>query len=275
MAPCRRGPTDKAPDYESGGCRFDSCRRRHLAVAQRSRAPPSEGGGRTFESCRRGRANRSGPCSSGGERVPGTDEVVGANPTEGPTEAIRPDEEPVPNTGRGRSPWAFESPRFRHVPTPRWSRGQDTGPSTRRPGFDSPSRYSHTPTQMPEETKRSRARRAGRRSGVDSARWSSGKTSGCYPEGGGSSPSLAAHDDQRSVAEEFRRVAANHETGVRIPPGRPSQHRTPVVVVQRRGCRYATSVMRVRVPPTTRNNDRSNTDHRERGRACPPTSTTS
>ena len=29
------------------------------------------------------------------EHVPGTDEVVGANPTEGPTEAIRPDEEPV------------------------------------------------------------------------------------------------------------------------------------------------------------------------------------
>ena len=31
------------------------------------------------------------------------------------------------------------------------------------------------------------------------ARWSSGKTSGCYPESGGSSPSLAAH---RSVAED-------------------------------------------------------------------------
>ena len=175
------------------------------------------------------------------ERVPGTDEVVGANPTEGPTEGIRPDEEPVCYAGTGRQPlWVRvpplplwkrsgwirslsrkqvgvarplgvrvaplpHSPRTRRSEAvlgerdgaaestmPRWSRGQDTGPSTRRPGFDSPSRYSHTSTQMPEETKRSRARRAGRRSGVDSARWSSGKTSGCYPEGGGSNPSLAA-----------------------------------------------------------------------------------
>src|SRR5579871_2498666 len=54
-------------------------------------------------------------------------------------EVIRLDEEPVPKTGRGASPWAFESPRFRF--SPRWSRGQDTGPSTRRAGFDSPSRY--------------------------------------------------------------------------------------------------------------------------------------
>ena len=27
VAPRRRGPTDKAPDYETGGCRFDPCRR--------------------------------------------------------------------------------------------------------------------------------------------------------------------------------------------------------------------------------------------------------
>ncbi len=200
VAPCRRGPTDKAPDYESGGCRFDSCRRHHLAVAQRSRAPPSEGGGRTFESCRRGPAsdNDQALVAQEAERVPGTDEVVGANPTEGPTEGIRPDEEPVCYAGTGRQPvWVRVPPlppwkrsgwirslsrkqvgvarplgvRVAPLPhSPRWSRGQDTGPSTRRPGFDSPSRYSHTSTQMPEETKRSRARRAGRRSGVDSAR---------------------------------------------------------------------------------------------------------
>ena len=69
--------------------------------------------------------------------------------------AIRPDEEPVPKTGKGVSLWAFESPRSRcfaadpavtwfarrlaHLP--RWSRGHDTGPSTRGAGFDSPSRY--------------------------------------------------------------------------------------------------------------------------------------
>ncbi len=49
------------------------------------------------------------------ERVPGTDEVVGATPTEGPiVEVIRLDEEPVSKTGRGPcGPWAFESPRFR------------------------------------------------------------------------------------------------------------------------------------------------------------------
>jgi hypothetical protein len=128
------------------------------------------------------------------ERVPGTDEVVGANPTEGPTEGIRPDEEPVCYAGTGRQPlWVRvpplplrkrsgwirslsrkqvgvarplgvrvaplpHSPRTRRSEAvlgerdgaaestmPRWSRGQDTGPSTRRPGFDSPSRYSHTP----------------------------------------------------------------------------------------------------------------------------------
>ena len=114
VAPRRRGRMEKAPAYEAGGCRFDSCRRRHLAVAQRSRAPPSE-------------ARRSHV------------RIVPARPT-----------------------------------VPRWSRGQDAGPSTRRPGFESPSRYS-----MPG----SRA----------------AKTSGRYPEGGGSSPSLAA---QRSVAED-------------------------------------------------------------------------
>src|SRR5207248_2490239 len=50
------------------------------------------------------------------EDVPGTDEVVGATPTEGPiVEVIRLDEEPVSKTGRGpRGPWAFESPRFRY-----------------------------------------------------------------------------------------------------------------------------------------------------------------
>ena len=86
-----------------------------LAVAQRSRAPRSEGGGRTFESCRRDASLL--------------------------VEAIRPDEEPVSKTGRGREALVGASPTASSR-MPRWSSGQDAGPSTRRPGFESPSRYS-------------------------------------------------------------------------------------------------------------------------------------
>src|SRR3954469_748833 len=101
-------------------------------------------------------------------------------------------------------------------------------------------------TPGPQPGGRGSSPRRGTHTSNIGARWSSGKTSGCYPEGGGSIPSLAAHDHvslrgvmssandtrslekvQRSVAEEFRRVAANHETRVRIPPGRPSQQRNP------------------------------------------------
>ena len=112
-----------------------------LAVAQWTRAPPSEGGGRTFESCRRGVMSGQALVAQRVERVPGTDEVVGATPTEGSTwkgtgqmrspfatrvrvdepvwvrvpplplgEAIRPDEGPVPKTGRGREALVGASP---------------------------------------------------------------------------------------------------------------------------------------------------------------------
>jgi hypothetical protein len=41
VAPRRRGRMDEVPVYETGGCRFESCRRRHLVVAQRrERRPP-------------------------------------------------------------------------------------------------------------------------------------------------------------------------------------------------------------------------------------------
>ena len=55
----------KAPAYESGGCRFDSCRRhphssQHLAVAQWTRAPLSEGGG--ARSTRAGEAKQKRSC---------------------------------------------------------------------------------------------------------------------------------------------------------------------------------------------------------------------
>ena len=41
VAPRRRGRMDEVPVYETGGCRFESCRRRQLVVAQRrERRPP-------------------------------------------------------------------------------------------------------------------------------------------------------------------------------------------------------------------------------------------
>jgi hypothetical protein len=80
------------------------------------------------------------------------------------------------------------------------------------------------------------------------------------------------------VAEKFRRVAADHETRVRVPPGRPSQHRN---TAPSRG-RRPTARMPVR---HIGDEGSSPSDHthevpkeptrRERGRACPPTSTTS
>ena len=169
------------------------------------------------------------------EHVPGTDEVVGANPTEGPTEAIRLDQEPVPKTGGGREALGRSSRPASS--TPRWSRGQDTGPSTRRPGFDSPSRCSVAPaTNVAISVPGSRtARRPAvtRKVGVRAPPWQP-------PPGGRGS----------------RRTAADRVTGVKVPPGRPSHTRTrhiatQVVVVQRRGSRHATPGMRVRIPPAT------------------------
>jgi hypothetical protein len=120
---------------------------------------------------------------------------------------------------------------------PRWSNGHDTGPSTRRSGFDSPSRCSVAPaTNVAISVPGSRtARRPAvtRKVGVRAPPWQP-------PPGGRGS----------------RRTAADRVTGVKVPPGRPSHTRTrhiatQVVVVQRRGSRHATPGMRVRVPPTT------------------------
>ena len=67
----RRSPMERAPAYEAGGCRFDPCRRRHLAVAQwREHRPPK---------AVVARSTRAGEA----------------------TEATRLDEEPVPKTGTG------------------------------------------------------------------------------------------------------------------------------------------------------------------------------
>ena len=93
------------------------------------------------------------------------------------------------------------------------------------------------------------------------ARWSSGKTSGCYPEGGGSSPSLAARRSTLGGRGVQARGCKPRDGGA--IPSRASIAR-PVVVVQRRGSRCATPVMRVRVPPTTRTTTKQPT-HREEG----------
>ena len=101
--------------------------------------------------------------------------------------------------------------------TPRWSNGHDAGFSTRRPGFDSPSRY---PCQIVQRVGRPVVARLMR---VRILLWQ---------------PPLGGRGSRHAVAARVTRV--------RVPPGRP------VVVVQRRGCEHAMLVMRVRVPPTTR-----------------------
>ena len=43
---------DRVPDYESGGCEFDSCLARHFReIAQLGSAPVLGTGGRRFKSC--------------------------------------------------------------------------------------------------------------------------------------------------------------------------------------------------------------------------------
>ena len=270
------------------------------------------------------------------EHVPGTDEVVGATPTEGPKEGIRPDEEPVCYAGTGRQPvWVrvpplplVEAIRLDEEPVPKTGRGREAlgrssrpASSTRRDG-----REVKTPGPQPGERGSSRhaadGRACQRPSGSTPDRPKRVLDSGTRAEStmpGRDEAKLCSESGQRhdhartrerqragerdSGAEStcqvverdvrllpgrrgfeplpgsatlggrgFRRVAANRETRVRFPPGRPSQHQ--VVVVQRRGCRCATPAMRVRVPPTTPTTFRRNTEQ-ERGRACPPTSTTS
>jgi hypothetical protein len=178
VAPCRRGPMDKAPDYESGGCRFDSCRRHHLAVAQRSRAPPSEGGGRAFESCRRGQHAHA---------------LVAQEESTSPVRTrswVRlPPRAPRKGTGQMRNPSATRA----RVVNPLWVRVPPLPPHAAKVERSrhralKPEVGVRFPVAVPTHETRVHTH--------TNARWSSGKTSGCYPEGGGSSPSLAAHDSK-------------------------------------------------------------------------------
>ena len=170
------------------------------------RAPPSEGGRRTFESCRRGRANPAlgathgrDPAGSGARLLTG----YGVTP-------VRVRVSPLPPLPRKRPGWMRSLSRkqvrvsrplgVRVAPlplSPRSSSGHDAGFSSRKPGFDSPSRYA---TPLP---------------GGPAARMS-----GCYPEDESSIPSLAAHIHVVVV----QRRGPRHATpamGVRFPPTTP------------------------------------------------------
>ena len=198
---------ERAPVYEAGGCRFDPCRRRCCQSARCSsgeRAPPSEGGGRTFESCWRGKGIVGK--GSGWMRGPVANRVrvdarAGSSPAPSATqEATRLDEEPVSKTGTGLTALGRSSrPASAH--SPRSSSGYDAGFSSQKPGFESRA-SDHAPLEErlgPEARpacfrgERSRYARTQSMPGGPAAR-----TSGCYPEDEGSTPSLAA---QRPVAE--------------------------------------------------------------------------
>ena len=146
----RRSPMERAPAYEAGGCRFDPCRRRHLAVAQgREHRPPKAGVARS---------NRAGEA----EPNPAPSAVHGRDPagsgarllTGYGVTPVRVRVSPLPLLPRKRPGWMRSLSRkqvrvSRHLGvrvaplplSPRSSSGHDAGFSSRKPGFDSPSRY--------------------------------------------------------------------------------------------------------------------------------------
>ena len=239
VAPRRRGRMDKAPVYETGGCRFDPCRRRHLAVAQWTRAPPSEGGGRTFESCRRGVMSATGPCSSARKSASlGTDEVVGATPTEG--------SQSWKGTGQMRSPFAMrvrvaspcgcESRPFRSGKRS----GQMRGLSRKQVGVVRPLGV-RVPPLPPHAAIVERTRRRA-----------------LNPEAGVRLPVAvldARSSNRKDVGLLLRLWGFESSSGSGSPGGAGGANAARVdsraSVVQRRGCEHATLVMRVRLPPAT------------------------
>lgn len=107
-----------------------------------------------------------------------------------PREAIRPDEGPVPKTGRGASPCGCESHRFLHAAVVQRTRRRALNPETR--------------VQLSVA--------------VLDARSSNGRTRDCYSRYGGSSPPLAA---STPGGRGSRRAAADRVTQVRVLFGRP------------------------------------------------------
>jgi hypothetical protein len=95
----------QAPVYETGECRFDPCRRRHLAVAQKDpeHRPPKA------EIARSSRAGETPALAAQRARARlWQGRGRGCEPHQGPQNryslgVIRPDEEPVPKTGEAPS----------------------------------------------------------------------------------------------------------------------------------------------------------------------------
>jgi hypothetical protein len=196
------------------------------------RAPPSEGGRRTFESCRRGRANPAlgaahgrDPAGSGARLLTG----YGVTP-------VRVRVSPLPPLPRKRPGWMRSLSRkqvrvsrplgVRVAPlplSPRSSSGHDAGFSSRKPGFDSPSRYAIDCQVVqwhgqPAVTRRTKVRPL---PWQRHARWLApeARTSGHRPE------RLFEAGVFRGSGRGFRRAAANRDTQVRVLPGRPSRGR--------------------------------------------------
>ena len=136
---CRRGRMDKAPVYETGGCRFDPCRRRSTRRSSVDRAPPSEGGGRTFDSCRRGHAQ------------PGRTDRSDATERGSFSQQHPAGEDPAASR-RGNAGTVLV-PAGSRIVSPTWSssNGEDASTPRSRCGFDS--RRPHQPTNKHQHEK--------------------------------------------------------------------------------------------------------------------------
>ena len=222
VAPRRRGRMEKAPAYEAGRCRFDPCRRRS---SRRSSAEESAAFRTRRSHVRIVPARPTALVAQEREHVPGTDEVVGATPTEGPTEGIRPDEEPVCYAGTGRQPvWVRVPPlplveviRLDEEPVPKTGRGREALGRSSRPASSTRRDGPEVKTPGPQPGERGSTPRRGTRCQVverEDVRLLPGR------RGFESLPGSATPGGRG-----FRRAAADRETRVRVPPGRPSQPR--------------------------------------------------
>ena len=219
VAPRRRGRMEKAPVYETGECRFDPCRRRS---SRRSSVDESTALRRRGSHVRVVPA-RQALVAQREEHVPGTDEVVGATPTEGSTWKRSGQMRGLSRKQVGvRGPCGCESHRFLHAAVVQRTRRRALNPEA---GVRLPVAVLRCQIVQPE------------------------RTSDCYSDCGGSSPPLAAH---RPVAED-RGTRLQPRHGGEIPPGRPSQTRgrRPTARMRARHARDAGSTPAGHTRPTT------------------------